>query len=195
MPEKIGQQAKRELLEVLRQRYPQAAKQDKTTILNEFIAVTGCHRKHGIRLLTGAPRARNDTAKPSRRLYDEAVREALIVLWEAADRICGKRLKAVLPGLIAALERHGHLNLDAEVRQRLLAVSAATIDRLLAPARSNTSHRKKRRAPTKPSKEIPIRTFGLWRCFARVLGDRFCLSRWHFHAGGVLVESASDGCL
>jgi hypothetical protein len=31
------------------------------------------------------------------RIYDEAVREALVVLWEAADRICGKRLKAILP--------------------------------------------------------------------------------------------------
>ena len=37
-----------------------------------------------------------------RRIYSEAVREALIVLWEAADRICGKRLKAILPGLIWA---------------------------------------------------------------------------------------------
>src|SRR5947208_2921804 len=62
--EKIGKQARSELLGVLRQRYQQAAKQDKTKILDEFLAVTGCHRKHGIRLLTGAPRARNDTAKP-----------------------------------------------------------------------------------------------------------------------------------
>src|SRR4051794_18639822 len=159
MSEKIGKQAKSELLEVLRQRYQQAAKQDKTKILDEFIAIIGCHRKHGIRLLTGAPRARNDTAKPSRRLYDEAVREALIVLWEAADRICGKRLKAVLPGLVAALERHGHLHLDAVVRQRVLAVSAATIDRLLASVRGHTSQRKKRRAATKSSREVPIRTF------------------------------------
>jgi hypothetical protein len=90
--------------------------------------------------------------------YDEAVRQALIVLWEAADRICGKRLKAILPSLVAALELHGHLALDATVRQRVLAVSAATIDRLLAAVRSHT-HRKQRRSATKPSKEIPVRTF------------------------------------
>ena len=66
-----------------------------------------------------------------RRIYSEAVREALIVLWEAADRICGKRLKAILPGLISALERNGHLAVDPIVRQHLLAVSLATIDRLL----------------------------------------------------------------
>jgi hypothetical protein len=159
MSDKISKQGKRELLEVLRQRYEQAAKQDKSKILDEFVAVAGCHRKHAIRLLTANAPLVAATPIVARRIYDEAVRQALIVLWEAADRICGKRLKAVLPGLIAALERHGHLHLDGEVRQRLLAISAATIDRLLAPARSNTSHRKKRRAATKPSKEIPVRTF------------------------------------
>ena len=160
MSDKISKQGKSELLEVLRQRYQQAGKPDKTKILDEFVAVSGCHRKHAIRLLTGNRPIRNDTSTAaSRRLYDEAVREALIVLWEAADRICGKRLKALLPNLVSALERHGHLNLDAVVRQRVLAVSAATIDRLLTVVRSNTSHRKKRRTASKSSKEIPIRTF------------------------------------
>nr|WP_321985974.1 hypothetical protein [uncultured Lichenicoccus sp.] len=28
-------------------------------------------------------------------IYDEAARGALIVLWEASDRVCGKRLKAL----------------------------------------------------------------------------------------------------
>ena len=40
-----------------------------------------------------------------RRIYDEAVREALIVIWEAAGRICGKRLKAALPNLVESMER------------------------------------------------------------------------------------------
>jgi len=159
MSAKISKQGKRELLEVLRERYRRAAKQDKGKILDEFVAIAGCHRKHAIRLLsTNAPLAA-DTPVVARRTYDEAVRQALIVLWEAADRICGKRLKAVLPGLLAALERHGHLSLDALVRQRVLAASAATIDRLLASVRNNTSHRKKRRAKTTSSKEIPVRTF------------------------------------
>ena len=44
-----------------------------------------------------------------RRIDDEAVRAAVIVIWEAADRICGKRLKAALPHLVESMERHGHL--------------------------------------------------------------------------------------
>jgi hypothetical protein len=45
------------------------------------------------------------------RVYDEAVREALIAVWEASDRICGKRVRPLLPILVEAMERHGHLQL------------------------------------------------------------------------------------
>ncbi len=124
--------------------------------------MAGFHRKHGIRLLGGSRTAAAEAPAVGRRTYDEAVREALVVLWEAADRICGKRLKAILANLITALERHGHLALDATVRQRLLSVSAATIDRLLATVRGKASHRKKRKVQTKPSKQVPIRTFADW---------------------------------
>jgi hypothetical protein len=67
------------------------------------------------------------------------VRQALIVLWEASDRICGKRLKPLLPVLLPALERHGHVSLDLTVRANLMAVSAATIDRMLSGVRASAS--------------------------------------------------------
>ena len=70
-----------------------------------------------------------------RRIYDEAVREVVIVVWEASDRICGKRLKAALPNLVDSMERHGHLSIAPCVRERLLTASAATLDRLLTPIR------------------------------------------------------------
>ncbi len=94
----ISSIAKRELLATLRDRCRSSSKKDKSRILDEFIAVTGHHRKHGIRLL-GQINDDEDTPRPmrSQRIYDEAVREAAIVIWEAADRICGKRLKAALP--------------------------------------------------------------------------------------------------
>ena len=52
---------------------------------------------------------RRSGPRPGRRVYDEAVREALIVLWEASDRVCGKRLRPLVPVLVEAMERHGHL--------------------------------------------------------------------------------------
>ncbi len=108
-----------ELLGALMGRYREASRAERGRILTEFAAVTGYHRKHAERLLRGAGRSDRSRPRPERRLYDEAVREALIVLWEASDRICGKRLKPLIPMLIAAMERHGHLALDAEVRERL----------------------------------------------------------------------------
>ncbi len=75
------------------------------------------------------------TSRASRRIYDDRVRAALVVLWEASDRICGKRLKALLPILVPTMERHGHLDLEAEVRTSLLGMSAATIDRALQDVR------------------------------------------------------------
>ena len=71
------------------------------------------------------------------RIYDDTVRQALIVVWEASDRICGKRLKAVLPHLVESMERHGHLDLDLRVRQRLVSASAATFGPA-APAHQDT---------------------------------------------------------
>jgi hypothetical protein len=77
--------------------------------LDEFIEVTSFHRKHAIRALK---RTSGNCAEPAprSRLYDEAVSGALTILWEAADRICGKRLKEAIPTLVDAMERHGHLN-------------------------------------------------------------------------------------
>lgn len=163
MHAKISPQTKHEVLQVLRERYQIAAKLEKTRILDEYVALAECHRKHAIRLLTGVDFVGPLPPAHGRRIYAEAVRETLIVLWEAADRICGKRLKAVLPSLIAAMERHQHLALDPSVRKLVLAASPATIDRLLTAVRSSSSRRRKRKPTTKSSKQIPIRTFADWK--------------------------------
>ena len=159
----ISRKARTELLQVLRRRYRESTKEKKSRILDEFVSVVKCHRKHAIRLLgqqsgeTAAGAVAN-----GRRIYDEAVREALVVVWEAADRICGKRLKAILPTLMESLERHGHFDLDPIVRERLLRVSAATIDRLLAPIRIEAGKRKRPRPRRKVSKQVPTRTYQDW---------------------------------
>ena len=52
--------------------------------------------------------------------------EARVIVSETADRMCGKRLKAILPALIGALEEYGPIAIDATVGQRLLAASATS---------------------------------------------------------------------
>ena len=54
---------------------------------------------------------------PARACIVRELREALIVVWEASDRICSKRLRPLLPILVEAMERHGHVQLVPEVRQ------------------------------------------------------------------------------
>jgi len=159
---RLSMSTRQELISVVRERYARATGAERRRILDEFVSVTGYHRKHAIRLLGGTPRARGGGGEP-RRVYREAERAALIVLWEAADRICGKRLKAALPTLVAAMERHGHLRLEPAVRERLLAMSAATMDRLLADVRERAQGRRRRRtAVNAVRRQVKVRTFQDW---------------------------------
>jgi len=162
MTTKMTYAARAELADAIRSRYVAAAGKEKRRILEEFVAATGYHEKSAIRVLnsSSAPKRHQTRQRPS--LYDEAAQGALIVLWEASDRVCGKRLKAVLPILLPALERNGHLKLREDIRPKLLSMSAATIDRLLRIPRSAT---RKKRAPKTASgarRRIKMRTFADW---------------------------------
>jgi hypothetical protein len=163
MKRQMSAKSRRELMQTICDRYRSGSLAVKCCILDEFVAVTGYHRKHAIRLLkldqATPPVAR---ARPSR--YGDAVSEALVVLWEASDRVCGKRLKALIPTLTDALERHGHLCLDEAVRTKLLVVSAATIDRLLVVQRSGSIRPRRRSgATTTIRRSIPVKTIGDWK--------------------------------
>ena len=97
------------------------------------------------------------------RKYD-AIRDALIALWEASDRICGKRLKVMIASLLPALERHGRLTLSDEHRGLIESVSAATIDRMLVDVKvaAAGSRRRRVRFYSAIRREVPIRTFNDW---------------------------------
>ena len=159
---KMTRAMRMELANAIRDRYAVAASKDKRRILEEFIAATGYHEKSAIRVLNSPsePKSRQTRGRPS--LYDEAARGALIVLWEASERVCGKRLKALLPLLLPALERNGHLKLEEEIRHKILSMSAATIDRLLRMPRRNMRTKKPPRVVPEPRRRIKMRTFADW---------------------------------
>jgi hypothetical protein len=155
--------ARRELVEALRQRYAAATNEEKGRILSEFAFVSGLHRKSVIRVLNAETNGEAPLKRAGRpRVYDQAVQQALVTLWEASDRICGKRLKALLPILLGALEKHGHMAVDYDVKTALLKLSAATMDRLLAPTRSVALGKRKRRVPSVLRSRMPLRTFADW---------------------------------
>ena len=160
--------SRRELRTSTAPRYQKAAHKEKQIILNEFAAVTGYHRKYAIRLLNAyssdIDAGNRRERKPRARIYDENVHAALVVVWEAANRICSKRLVPFLPEMVAVLERWGHLSLTEDVRTRLLKISPSTVDRLLYRIR----HGGKGAGigTTKPGalikSQVPIRTFSDW---------------------------------
>ena len=152
---------RKELTEAVGARYRAASRAEKQRILEEFVALIGCHRKHAIRVLGLGRTPGQEHGKVARnRIYDEATAEAVRMLWEAADRVCGKRLKALIPVLIDAMERHGHLDLDPIIKEKVLAISAATIDRLLAGIRAQIDGQRKRRKGIGAAirRSIPVRT-------------------------------------
>ena len=106
MARRISMATRTDLIEAIIERYRSSCRADKRRILDEFVAVTGYHRKHAIRVLR-----HRESEPPSARQYavqyGPEVREALVVLWEASDRLCSRRLKPLIPILLPALECHG----------------------------------------------------------------------------------------
>ena len=156
-----------ELATALRMRYQAGGRKDKQAILGEFCLVTGYHRKSAIRLLAHSPaHSGPKTGRP--RVYGPGVVAPLLTLWEAADHSCSKRLAPFIPDLLEVLERQGELVLKPALKEQLLGLSPATIDRLLAPLRP-----KGLRRPYIPSEVssrlkalVPLRTFAEWQSVA-----------------------------
>lgn len=154
-------------LKQLKNRYKQANRKAKAIILNEFCENTGFHRKHAIRLLSHS--TANDPAITSeeghhdgrgrKRIYHpESLLAPLKQIWLATDQMCGKRLKAAIPIWLPYYEKTYGL-LESGIKDQLLAMSEATIDRMLQPERNRYP---KRLCGTKPGsllkKHIPVKT-------------------------------------
>jgi hypothetical protein len=63
------------------------------------------------------------SSQTGRWAHGEDVRAALVMAWEASDRICGKRLQPLLAPLIEATERHGHAGISSGAREQSLVTS------------------------------------------------------------------------
>jgi transposase InsO family protein len=154
-----------EYARAVRARYRRASKRQKSELLDEFCRVTGYHRKSATRLLNQEERPAPRAAGGRPRRYGPEVARVLAQLWEIAGGLSGKLLVPFLPELVAQLERHGALALEPALRAEVLALSAATADRLLAPYRASRPPRQPwthRGAATGLRAQVPLRTFGDW---------------------------------
>lgn len=147
MPAAMSKQSLDEYIPRVRSRYQRlTGKPARSRLLDDFCEVTGYGRKHAIKVLRGQKRGGNGPGRGGApTLYGESVRAVLKHCWLHMEQPCGKRMTGMLPLWLDHLKEVGGKEIDAETRMRLLRISPATIDRLLAPAK--TGSRRKRLVP------------------------------------------------
>ena len=158
----MSPQSKEEYFDALHKRYKEASRTESTIIIDECCATCGYHRKHTIRRLKGYKRFTKPNPKKRGKpvVYNkEALIRPLKQIWLTANLPCSKRLKAIL---ISWLTKYNEYfgQLAEEVNSALLAISPATIDRILKPVR--IQYQKRGKSTTKPRtllrKQIPVNT-------------------------------------
>jgi hypothetical protein len=143
-------------------RYRNASRAQKSVILDSVCEVTGFHRDYARRALRSplSPKVVRPRA-PRAAKYDAEVVAALEKCWAVLNAAAGKRLAPVLAELVPVLRGFGELDIDEDTATALMSMSAATIDRRLAPAKSRL--KVKGRSHTKPGSllksRIPMRTW------------------------------------
>ena len=164
---------RRAVVRATARRYQSGRKKEKQKLLDELTELTGYNRSYARTILRNFGREAGRQKRParsarrramSRQQYDQEVLAGLRRIWMILDFICGKRLVAIMPEVLKRLEYFGEFKCDARTREKLLKISAATIDRLLSSERRK--YQLRGRARTKPGtllkKQIPLRTFSEW---------------------------------
>ena len=138
MARTMSRSTRDEYLEKMRCRYRRyTGKPAKGRLLDEFCQVTGHERKYAAKLLArrrgpcaGTGGAVSRGGRPP--TYDAQVAEVLFEIWRHSEQPCGKRLRPMLGQWLPFYERR-HGRLPGKVREGALSISAAQIDRVLAP--------------------------------------------------------------
>ncbi len=145
----------------LRLRYARRSREAKSRMLDELCEDYHYERKYAIKLLRGGLPVPTGRARPGPERRYAVVEPVVRQIWLTAEQPCGKRLAPILRQWLPYYEgRYG--GLSARQRAMVRQVSPASLDRLLAPARSEHW---RGRSGLKPGSllrsEIPIRT-GTW---------------------------------
>lgn len=144
--------------------YQKAPKKEKGGILDNLIRLTGYERSYARFVLRNPPKKSQSRVKRSKPSKYQPVFNHLKRLWTVANFACGKILTAAAPVLISSLQKFKEIALDEKEKKLLLAISAATCDRLLKSERKGMAL--KGRSGTKPGtllkSQIPVRIFTPW---------------------------------
>lgn len=157
----MSQKVREEVLPRYRQRYVNRGREGKSRLIDELCEQHGYSRKHAVKLLNAKAGWGGDPAVRKGRppVYGADVEAVLYEIWKAGEQPCGKRLAEMVELWLPHYESEFG-KLSAGVRRKVKAISAAQIDRLLAPRRAQ--HQPRGRSATKPGSllkhHIPIRT-------------------------------------
>lgn len=154
----MSQATREQVLGKMRRRYASAGLVHKKKLLQQAQDLLGYHRKSAIRALRAEAVVRGPVIITGRPVKYEPglLLPFLRPIWQATDYACGQRLVAMLPEWLPAYEAHER-KAPAEVREKLLAASGRTLDRLLAPLRLRGGGRSLTRPGTLLRQQIPIR--------------------------------------
>ena len=169
MEGKIDMAARRQVTNKLRDAYRRGSKADKGQILDQVVDTTGMGRSTARRLLSGPqlpdPKDQIDKRSVKSRLYSDDTRLLLEHVWMLMGMPCGKYFVVMRDLWLPLLEAAGDLDkpfATEAARAELMAMSAATVDRYLRPARDRMRIKgiSTTRAAPKLRNSIKIRTVG-----------------------------------
>jgi len=180
----LDMEGRYKLGKIMAVRYKKARKKERGEILERFTEATGYNRCYAGWLLRNWGRKvviynkgerivfigeRKERQKGIRKrpiYYDKKVLDVLKHIWLVLDCPCGKRLAPYLREVVPVLEREEEIVVGREIREKLLSISASSIDRMLKEEKKIWEIKKKRKGYTKPGglvkSQIPIRTFSEW---------------------------------
>jgi hypothetical protein len=144
MTEKTSLKVKRILIKKIKDKYKKAKKKDKSFIIDDVVEITNYKRKYAIHQLNNLSEASDRKKREvNSKKYTEEIKDALIKIWYASNRICSKRLTGFLPEMVRIMQDKKHINLEEKEKELLNNISASTIDRLLKTERGFKKRRGK----------------------------------------------------
>ena len=129
--EKLNFTERRKYLALMRRRYKNGSRKERSSLLNEMEAVTGLHRKYLIRLMRNpVPMERKPRRRERGPLYGPDVRAAISTIAHALDYPSAERLKPVLVEMASHLAKQGLLRLNERLLKQVGEISVSTVRRL-----------------------------------------------------------------